>query len=143
MMKSNYETHIVCAALTTTAPSLSAANTFIINSIEHIGANDGASLLSTAATNNLRTRLEPIQSMPSAVSSAMTDGLYMPRETLATDLAAFQKQEMDLRLRELQLKVDTEEIRKELAREELQHMRQIHRMKVREMELRLKNIDRS
>lgn len=137
------------AALTTSAPSMSAANTFIINSIEHIAPNgltgDSTALLNAAAANNLRTRLEPVHGMPDTEPQT-TDAMYMTRDGLnmnATDLSAYQKQEMELRLRELQLKVETEEIRKELAREELRHMREIHKMKVREMELRLKNIDRT
>lgn len=81
--------------------------------------------------------------MPPPTNETMYLSRDPPLGVATTDLGAYRKQEMELRLRELQLKVETEEIRKDMAREELQHMRHIHKMKVREMELRLKNIDRT
>lgn len=54
-----------------------------------------------------------------------------------------QKQEHLLRVREAKLRCEVQEIEKEKAREELLQMREIHRMKIKEMEMRLRNMERS
>lgn len=54
-----------------------------------------------------------------------------------------QKQEQLLRVREAKLRCEVQEIEKEKAREELLQMREIHRMKIKEMEMRLRNMERS
>lgn len=130
-----------------TATSISGPNTYIINSIEHINPNRLSapeSLLTVPAETNDSELLEPMPDSapePIAVSNAP---LYLPRDAEpTTEIAQMQKQEMELRLRELQIKCEVEELRKEIVREELRQMREIHKWKVKEMELRLKNIDRT
>lgn len=54
-----------------------------------------------------------------------------------------QRQEHLLRVREAKLRCEVQEIEKEKAREELLQMREIHRMKIKEMEMRLRNMERS
>lgn len=54
-----------------------------------------------------------------------------------------QKQEQLLRLREAKLRCEVQEIEKEKAKEELLQLREIHRMKIKEMEMRLRNMERS
>lgn len=58
-------------------------------------------------------------------------------------LQDLQKQEQLLRIREAKLRCEVQEIEKEKAREELLQLREIHRMKIKEMEMRLRNMERS
>lgn len=58
-------------------------------------------------------------------------------------LSELQRQEQVLRIREAKLKCEVQEIEKEKAREELLQMREVHRMKIKEMETRLRNMERS
>lgn len=135
----------------TNNPTLATPNTFIINSIEQItpnGLGTSGTLNNTSNMNTIiHTRLEPAtRTLPepeAQINTAFVSG-ELSRVAAPSEVNAFQRQsEMEYRLRELQLKVETEEIRKEIAREELQQLREIHKLKVREMELRLKNLDRT
>lgn len=54
-----------------------------------------------------------------------------------------QRQEQLLRIREAKLRCEVQEIEKEKAREELLQMKEVHRMKIKEMETRLRNMERS
>lgn len=58
-------------------------------------------------------------------------------------ISELQKQEQLLRVREAKLRCEVQEIEKEKAREELLQMREIHRMKIKEMEMKLRNMERS
>lgn len=58
-------------------------------------------------------------------------------------LQDLQRQEALLRIREAKIRCEVQEIEKEKAREELLQMREIHRMKIKEMETRLRNMERS
>lgn len=58
-------------------------------------------------------------------------------------LAELQRHEMELKVRAAKVQLEVQEIEKEKAREELIQMREIHRLKVKEMEQRLRNMDRS
>lgn len=130
-----------------TASSISGTNTYIINSIEHINPSRLSapeSLLTVPAETNATELLEPMPDSAPDPISVPNAPLYLPRDAEpTTQIAQMQKQEMELRLRELQIKCEVEELRKEIVREELRQMREIHKWKVREMELRLKNIDRT
>lgn len=58
-------------------------------------------------------------------------------------LQELQKQEQLLRIREAKLRCEVQEMEKEKAREELLQMKEVHRMKIKEMETRLRNMERS
>lgn len=58
-------------------------------------------------------------------------------------LAELQRQEMELKVREAKLRVEVQEIEKEKTREELIQMREMHRLKIKEMEQRLRNMERT
>lgn len=77
------------------------------------------------------------QSSPGAATAATKD---LNENASIQDL---QKQEHLLRVREAKLRCEVQEIEKEKAREELLQMREIHRMKIKEMEMRLRNMERS
>lgn len=62
-------------------------------------------------------------------------------ETMST--AEIQRQEAALRFREAKLRCEVQELAKEKAREELLQLREMHRMKIKEMEMRLRNMERS
>lgn len=61
----------------------------------------------------------------------------------SASLTELQRQEMELKVREAKLRVEVQEIEKEKTREELMQMREIHRLKIKEMEQRLRNMERS
>lgn len=65
------------------------------------------------------------------------------RDHESISLQELQKQEQLLRIREATLRCDVQELEKEKAKEELIQMREIHRMKIKEMEMRLRNMERS
>lgn len=65
------------------------------------------------------------------------------RETENLSTQDLQKQEQWLRIREAKLRCEVQEIEKEKAKEELLQLREIHRMKIKEMEMRLRNMERS
>lgn len=65
------------------------------------------------------------------------------KDTENASIQELQKQEHLLRIREAKLRCEVQEIEKEKAREELLQLREIHRMKIKEMELRLRNMERS
>lgn len=73
--------------------------------------------------------------------SAPVDGGDGSLETLS--LVELQRHELELRVREAKLRLEVQEIEKEKAREELIQMREIHRLKIKEMEQRLRNMERS
>lgn len=76
------------------------------------------------------------QSPPITITTSVKDNENVP-------ISELQKQEHLLRVREAKLRCDVQEIEKEKAREELLQMREIHRMKIKEMEMRLRNMERS
>lgn len=61
----------------------------------------------------------------------------------STSLVELQRQELELKVREAKLRLEVQEIEKEKAREELIQMREIHRLKIKEMEQRLRNMERT
>lgn len=61
----------------------------------------------------------------------------------SASLAELQRQELELKVREAKLRLEVQEIEKEKAREELIQMREIHRLKIKEMEQRLRNMERA
>lgn len=65
------------------------------------------------------------------------------KDTDSSSIQDLQKQEQLLRVREAKLRCEVQEIEKEKAREELLQLREIHRMKIKEMETRLRNMERS
>lgn len=66
-------------------------------------------------------------------------------ETNVNDSILFelQRQEMELKVREAKMRLEIQEMEKEKQRQELIHMREIHCLKIKEMEQRLRNIERS
>lgn len=76
------------------------------------------------------------QSSPVATATSTRDS-----ENLS--IAEMQRQEQVFRLREARLRCEVQEIEKEKAREELLQMKEVHRMKIKEMETRLRNMERS
>lgn len=65
------------------------------------------------------------------------------KDTENASIQDLQKQEQLLRVREAKIRCEVQEIEKEKAREELLQLREIHRMKIKEMEMRLRNMERS
>lgn len=65
------------------------------------------------------------------------------KETDNMSISEIQRQEAVLRLREAKMRCEVQELAKEKAREELMQLREIHRMKIKEMEMRLRNMERS
>lgn len=65
------------------------------------------------------------------------------KETDNLSISEIQRQEAVLRLREARMRCEVQELAKEKAREELMQLREIHRMKIKEMEMRLRNMERS
>lgn len=109
-------------------------------------ANQNIQLVKSASGNYLITT--PNTTAPQQVirtsrvnqSSPITATIKDSENASVQDL---QRQEHLLRLREAKLRCEVQEIEKEKAREELLQMREIHRMKIKEMEMRLRNMERS
>lgn len=76
-------------------------------------------------------------------SSPITTSATPVKDSENAPVSELQKQEHLLRVREAKLRCEVQEIEKEKAREELLQMREIHRMKIKEMEMRLRNMERS
>lgn len=100
--------------------------------------NGGANYVITSPQTSLS---HPIQGLQSDPLSAATDEINA-RQLHANKLD-LKQQELELRVLEAKLKCEVQEIEKEKAKEELIQMREIHRMKIKEMELRLRNMERT
>lgn len=107
-------------------------------------ANQNIQLVKSASGNYLittptATTSQHIRNARVNQSSPVTPA----KDTENASVQDLQKQEQLLRIREAKLRCDVQEIEKEKAREELLQMREIHRMKIKEMEMRLRNMERS
>lgn len=143
----NYETHVKKqepspsssgAAPTTAYITYSPSSTIGNQNIQLVKSANGNYLITTPSTS---TPQQVIRSARVNQTSPITATTIKDAETAsAQDL---QKQEQLLRVREARLRCEVQEIEKEKAREELLQMREIHRMKIKEMEMRLRNMERS
>lgn len=132
-----------------TSPSSSAAQgttayiTYSPSSTAAIG-NQNIQLVKSANGNYLITT--PTASTSQHIRSARVNQpspIASAKDIENLSVQDLQKQEQLLRVREAKLRCEVQEIEKEKAREELLQMREIHRMKIKEMEARLRNMDRS
>lgn len=119
--------------------SPSSAATIGNQNIQLVKSSSGNYLITTPNTTAPQqvirgTRIN--QSSPITASATVKDSENAP-------ITELQKQEQLLRVREAKLRCEVQEIEKEKAREELLQMREIHRMKIKEMEMKLRNIERS
>lgn len=97
---------------------------------------NGSSFVITSATS--AALAGPQRNSPSNLPIETNDGSME-----SVSLIELQRQELELKVREAKLRLEVQEIEKEKAREELIQMREIHRMKIKEMEQRLRNMERS
>lgn len=125
------------AAPTTAYITYSPSSSTIANqNIQLVKSTNGNYLITTPTAaapviRNART------SQPSPIPASAI------RDSDGVSVQELQKQEQFLRVREARLRCEVQEIEKEKAREELLQMREIHRMKIKEMETRLRNMERS
>lgn len=82
----------------------------------------------------------PAQAPPAQATRKET--VVVSTEQSAT-IQNLQRREHELRLKEAKIRVEIQEIEREKAREELIQMREIHKLKIKEMELKLRNMERS
>lgn len=94
-------------------------------------------------TPNTTTSQQVIRGTRVNQSSPITASTSVVKDSDNLPLQELQKQEQLLRVREAKLRCEVQEIEKEKAREELLQMREIHRMKIKEMEMKLRNMERS
>lgn len=112
-------------------------------------ANQNIQLVKSASGNylittpNTSTQQQVIRSSRVNQSSPITATTSTIKDTENASIQDLQKQEQLLKIKEAKLRCEVQEIEKEKAREELLQMREIHRMKIKEMEMRLRNIERS
>lgn len=99
---------------------------------------NGGSFVITSATPAMLTTTHQSSASQSTVPAEVSDGSIE-----SATLVELQRQEMELKVREAKLRVEVQEIEKEKTREELMQMREIHRLKIKEMEQRLRNMERS
>lgn len=76
-------------------------------------------------------------------ASPQNQHISVDETELKRSILQMQKEEMEYRVREAKLKCELQEMEKLKAREELIQLREIHQMKIKEMELRLRNIERT
>lgn len=97
-------------------------------------------MITSAAPATLATaqRNTPTQSNTQTLSTDVS-GVTLE----SSSLTELQRQEMELKVRTARMRLEVQEIEREKAREELIQMREIHRMKIKEMEQRLRNMERS
>lgn len=131
-----------------TAPT-TAYITYSPSSTATIGHNQNIQLVKSANGNYLITTPNTTATsqqvirgtrvnQPSPITATAT-----AKDTDSASIQELQKQEHLIRVREAKLRCEVQEIEKEKAREELLQLREIHRMKIKEMEMRLRNMERS
>lgn len=94
-------------------------------------------------TPNTTTSQQVIRGTRVNQSSPITASTSTAKDIENASIQELQKQEYVLRVREAKLRCEVQEIEKEKAREELLQLREIHRMKIKEMEMKLRNMERS
>lgn len=108
--------------------------------IQLVKSSSGNYLITTP---NTTTPQQVIRGTRINQSSPITATTSSAKDSENVPISELQKQEQLLRVREAKLRCEVQEIEKEKAREELLQMREIHRMKIKEMEMRLRNMERS
>lgn len=112
-------------------------------------ANQNIQLVKSASGNylittpNTTTSQQVIRGTRVNQSSPITASTTTIKDSENVPFSDLQKQEQLLRVREAKLRCEVQEIEKEKKREELLQLREIHRMKIKEMEMRLRNMERS
>lgn len=104
--------------------------------IQLVKSSNGNYLITTPAQQHISTTR-------SARTSQASPTISTARETDHLSNAELQRQELVYRYREAKLRCEIQEAAKEKAKEELLQLREIHRMKIKEMEMRLRNMERS
>lgn len=125
------------AAYITYSPSSTA--TISNQNIQLVKSANGNYLITTPTTNT--TAQQGIRG--TRVNQVSPNTTTTTRDVENASVQDLQKQEHLLRVKEAKLRCEVQEIEKEKAREELLQMREIHRMKIKEMETRLRNMERS
>lgn len=111
--------------------------------------NQNIQLVKSASGNYLITTPNTTTSQPHVIrgtrvnQSSPITATQTVKDSENASVSELQKQEQLLRVREAKLRCEVQEIEKEKAREELLQMREIHRMKIKEMEMKLRNMERS
>lgn len=134
---SNNKTHgsIQFPAYITYSPQTAA--TIGSQNIQLVKSSNGNYLITTPTQQHISTTrsARASQASPITISAA--------RETDHLSNAELQRHELVFRYREAKLRCEIQEAAKEKAKEELLQLREIHRMKIKEMEMRLRNMERS
>lgn len=120
--------------------SPSSAATIGNQNIQLVKSSSGNYLITTP---NTTTQPQVIRGTRINQSSPITASATSAKDSENAPVSELQKQEQLLRVREAKLRCEVQEIEKEKAREELLQMREIHRMKIKEMEMKLRNMERS
>lgn len=105
--------------------------------VQLIQKNGGSFVITSATPATLTTAHRNSPSRVSVSADASDASLE------SASLVELQRQELELKVREAKLRLEVQEIEKEKAREELIQMREIHRLKIKEMEQRLRNMERT
>lgn len=141
--KQNESSSLSSAAATTAYITYSPQSTSTLSNqnIQLVKSATGNYLITTPSNTNssqqqVLRNIRISQSSPVTASTSTKDMENMSLQEL-------QKQEQLLRIREAKLRCEVQEMEKEKAREELLQMKEVHRMKIKEMETRLRNMERS
>lgn len=148
----NFEPQIKKQNESTSPPSVGATTAYITYSPQSTPtlSNQNIQLVKSATGNYLITTPSNVNSSQQQVlrnirisQSSPVTATTSTKDMENMSLQELQKQEQLLRIREAKLRCEVQEMEKEKAREELLQMKEVHRMKIKEMETRLRNMERS
>lgn len=143
-IKKQNETLSPSSAAATTAYitySPQSTSTLSNQNIQLVKSATGNYLITTPSNAN-SSQQQVLRNIRISQSSPVT-ATTSTKEMENMSLQELQKQEQLLRIREAKLRCEVQEMEKEKAREELLQMKEVHRMKIKEMETRLRNMERS
>lgn len=142
--KQNESSSPSSAAATTAYITYSPQSTSTLSNqnIQLVKSATGNYLITTPSNAN-SSQQQVLRNIRISQSSPVTTTTTSTKDMESMSLQELQKQEQLLRIREAKLRCEVQEMEKEKAREELLQMKEVHRMKIKEMETRLRNMERS